>query len=213
MFDVNVFHDERFPTDIAFGAQSSVVRPTDIVTLGSGHEQRNQRWRHSRRKFDAGLGIKSLEELYDVMDFFEARRGAQHPFRFRDPLDWKSCKPKDAVSATDQWIGEGDGETAEFSLMKSYGTGPSSYARQIQLPIDNTIVVAVDGTVIAAPQISHNDGVITFANSAIPQTGQVITAGYEFDVPVRFADDELTVNLAAFDAGEVPSVLLVEVRL
>jgi uncharacterized protein (TIGR02217 family) len=39
-----------------------------------------------------------------------------------------------------------------------------------------------------------------------------VTAGFLFDVPVRFAENKLTVDVNNFQAGEVPSVPLVEIR-
>ena len=38
-------------------------------------------------------GIRSMADLYTVIEFFEARAGALHGFHFRDPMDWKSCRP------------------------------------------------------------------------------------------------------------------------
>jgi uncharacterized protein (TIGR02217 family) len=45
-----------------------------------------------------------------------------------------------------------------------------------------------------------------------PAAGAAITAGFLFDVPVRFADDRIEVNRATFLAGEAPSVPLIEIR-
>ena len=52
-------------------------------------------------------------------------------------------------------------------------------------------------------------GLVTFA--AAPPAGALVTAGFEFDVPVRFDTDELEIDLAAFEAGAVPSVPLIEI--
>ena len=54
------------------------------------------------------------------------------------------------------------------------------------------------------------DGMVEFETP--PASGGDITAGYLFDVPVRFASDQLTVSHATFLAGDIPEVLLVEVR-
>ncbi|MEM6307067.1 MAG: DUF2460 domain-containing protein, partial [Pseudomonadota bacterium] len=40
-----------------------------------------------------------------------------------------------------------------------------------------------------------------------------ITAGFEFDVPVRFDTDQIVTSVSHFQAGEVPNVPVVEVRL
>src|SRR6478609_8264980 len=102
------FHDVRFPLRLALGATGGPVRRTDIVNLSNGREQRNQRWRDSRRNYDAGTGVKSLADLYAVLEFFEARGGQLYGFRFRDPLDWRSCAPGEAISGDDQLVGTGD---------------------------------------------------------------------------------------------------------
>ncbi|MEM9732605.1 MAG: DUF2460 domain-containing protein [Pseudomonadota bacterium] len=210
------FHDIRFPIDIGFGSSAGPERNTEIITLGSGFEKRNQRWSQSRRRYDAGYGVKDLDTLHEVIAFFEARRGALHAFRFRDPLDWKSCAPLQNVSAIDQSIGTGDGQTQRFSLVKTYGAGESAYQRTIAKPVVGTLKVAVDGVAQTLGQqfaMDANSHDILFTPNNVPPEGALITAGYEFDVPVRFDTDQLTVNLAAFAAGDVPSIPLVEVLL
>ena len=213
---LEAFHDVRFPVAVAFGASGGPERRTEIVTLGSGHEQRNARWQNSRRRFDAGHGVKDLDDLYAVTAFFEERRGALHGFRFRDPLDWKSCPPLADVLPTDQEIGIGDGTTSEFQLSKSYGTGETAYRREIGKPVAGTELIEVGGI----PQSAGTDylldadtGRITFLAGRIPSTGAVVTAGFEFDVPVRFDTEALSVNIAAFQAGDIPSIPLVEIKL
>ena len=47
---------------------------------------------------------------------------------------------------------------------------------------------------------------------AAPATGAVVTAGFAFDVPVRFAEDTLSVSRSTFLAGAAPSVPLIELR-
>ena len=54
-------------------------------------------------------------------------------------------------------------------------------------------------------------GVITFA--VAPEDGAPVTAGFEFDVPVRFDTDRIAVSVASFQAGDLPQVPVLEVRL
>ncbi|MCQ1569627.1 DUF2460 domain-containing protein [Neorhizobium galegae] len=207
------FHEVRFPLRLALGATGGPVRRTDIVNLSNGREQRNQRWRDSRRSYDAGSGVKSLTDLYAVLEFFEARGGQLYGFRFRDPVDWKSCAPGEAVSATDQAIGTGDGETAAFQLVKIYADGAGSWVRRIVKPVAGTVALSVDG-IAQAPEAFSGDaatGIVTFAAGHVPAIGAVVRAGYEFDVPVRFDTDRIDVNLAHFDAGRIPTIPLTEV--
>ena len=54
-------------------------------------------------------------------------------------------------------------------------------------------------------------GVVTFPAGALPPAGAAVTAGFAFDVPVRFDTDELDIDLSAFAAGEIPKMPLVEI--
>ncbi len=123
------FHEVRFPTAIAFGASGGPERRTDIVALGSGHEERNSRWADSRRRYNAGYGVKSLDDLHAVIAFFEERRGRLYGFRWKDRADWKSCAPGGTPAATDQAIGTGDGAMTAFQLVKTYGSVHAPWAR------------------------------------------------------------------------------------
>lgn len=208
------FHDVRFPLDVARGARGGPQRLTEIVTLASGREVRNSRWAHSRRRYDAGLGIRTLDALAAVIDFFEERRGRLYGFRWRDKLDWKSCPPSQAPAATDQPIGIGDGVTRAFQLGKNYGSGPAIYRRPITKPWAGETLVAVDGVPQPLPGHVACDpatGVVTFAIGHTPGVGAAITAGFLFDVPVRFDIDAIEVDLSAFEAGEIPSIPVIEI--
>jgi uncharacterized protein (TIGR02217 family) len=207
------FHEVRFPLRVALGASGGPVRRTDIVNLSNGREQRNQRWRDSRRSYDAGSGIRSLADLYAVLEFFEARRGQLYGFRFRDPLDWQSCAPSGAVTTQDQPIGIGDGETAAFQLTKTYQDTGGSWTRRIAKPVAGSVVLAVDG--VAVPQSAYAvdpaTGIVTFAAGHVPAATALVQAGFEFDVPVRFDTDRIDVDLAHFDAGRIPTIPLTEI--
>lgn len=205
------FHDVRFPTDIARGARGGPERRTEVATLGSGFEERNAVWAHSRRRWDAGLGVRTLAQLQQVVAFFEERRGRLIGFRFRDPLDHSSALPGAAVAATDQLLGTGDGATRRFALRKTYGGAFDPYRRPIRKPVSGTVKVAVGGVATTAFALDLSTGDVVL-NTA-PASGAPVAAGFEFDTPVRFDADRLEVDLAAFGAGSAPSVPLVEIRL
>ena len=207
------FHEVRFPTDIARGARGGPERLTQIVALASGRERRNSRWAHSRRRYDAGFGIRTLDALAEVVAFFEERRGRLHGFRWRDPLDWKSCAPAASPAATDQAIGTGDGLTRSFALCKHYGSGIATYRRAVTKPVPGEVQVAVAGVVVDPGHVAcaAATGLVTFASGHAPPTGAVVTAGFLFDVPVRFDTDAIEVDLSAFEAGEIPRIPIVEI--
>ncbi|MEM9045755.1 MAG: DUF2460 domain-containing protein [Pseudomonadota bacterium] len=206
------FHDVRFPGAISFGSSGGVERRTEVVTLANGFEERNSPWSQSRRRYDAGLGIRGLDDLDQVLTFFEARRGRLFGFRWKDWLDHRSGAPSAAVAPGDQSIGVGDGTTSAFRLTKTYSSGGFTSVREISQPIDTSVRVAVGG-VEQTPGVGFlvNGGIIEL--SAAPGFGVQVTAGFEFDVPVRFDTDVIEVNLAAFEAGEIPSIPIIEVRL
>jgi len=207
------FHEVRFPLRVALGTSGGPVRRTDIVSLSNGRENRNRRWQDARRRYDAGSGVRSLDDLYAVLAFFEARAGQFYGFRFRDPVDHKSCAPGSAVSATDQFLGNGDGATAAFLLVKRYADAGGETVRPIEKPVAGTVIVSVAGSLVPAADYAVDavTGTITFAAGKIPASGAV-RAGFEFDVPVRFDADRIDIDLAQFDAGRIPSIPLVEVR-
>jgi len=208
------FHEIRFPTDISRGASGGPERRTEIVTLGSGFEERNQRWADSRRRYDAGYGVRGVGDLYDVIAFFEERRGQLHGFRWRDWSDYRSGAPGSGIAATDQAIGTGDASETDFQLVKIYGSDFAPWTRDIKKPIAGTIKVALDGTEQAEGAdytLDATTGVISFTSA--PGSGVLVTAGFWFDVPARFDTDRLEVSLERFSHGEIPNIPIVEVRL
>jgi uncharacterized protein (TIGR02217 family) len=215
MSELDAFHDVRFPTAISFGATGGPERITEIVRLTSGHESRNTRFAASRHRYDVGTGLRSLSDLYEIVAFFEARRGPLHAFRFRDPFDMKSCRGDLEVAATDQPLGTGDGVLDRFPLVKRYGDEGGAYERAIGKPVEGTLVVAVDGVVVDVEDVSFDDetGEVVLAPAAVPAEGAEVTAGYEFDVPVRFDTERIEIGIADFRAGRIPTIPLVEVRL
>jgi uncharacterized protein (TIGR02217 family) len=206
------FDNVRFPTAISRGSTGTAERRTDVVTTASGREERNTRWANSKRSYNAGFGVKSLDDIQNVMAFFEERRGRLYAFRWKDFADFKSCAASATVAATDQNIGIGDGVTAAFQLVKKYGTGMRNYLRVINAPVVGTVRVAVNGTVTTQFTVNVLTGVVTFNVGSIPVNGAVVTAGFEFDVPVRFDADAIIINLVHFAGGEIPHIPLIEVR-
>lgn len=206
------FHEVRFPLDVALGSRGGPTRRTEIVTLASGREHRNARWAQSRRRWEAGLGVRTLDALDAVIAFFEERRGRLIGFRLHDRTDWKSCAPSAQPAATDQAIGTGDGARVAFQLTKTYGGAHLPYVRTIAKPVAGSVLVAVDGVALAEGvgfSVDATTGAVTLATPPAP--GAPVTAGFAFDTPARFDTDALEIDLAAFAAGAVPEIPLVEI--
>ncbi len=205
------FHEVRFPDDISRGARGGPERRTQIVELASGDEERNASWANSRRRYDVAYGIRRADDLATVVAFFEARNGRLYGFRFKDWADWRSCAPSENPSVTDQVIATGDGATTGFQLVKVYVSGSQSWTRTITKPVASTVKVAIDGNEQTSGwSVDTTTGIVTFTSA--PAAGAAITAGFEFDVPVRFDTDTLDITLDIERLGSITSIPLVEIR-
>ncbi len=210
---MDFFHNIRFPIAIALGASGGPVRQTKVTTLNSGKEQRLSRWAHSRRQFNAGTGVKTIDDIATVIAFFEERRGRLYSFLWKDLLDYKSSAFSIVPNAMDQVIGEGDGLNVEFQLVKHYGALEDSYLRAITKPIENSVLLAIDGQIVDPSYFSvdYLTGKILFSDAHIPAEGSIITAGFEFDIMARFDTDALFVDQVSFKAGAIPDIPILEV--
>ncbi|MEM9349733.1 MAG: DUF2460 domain-containing protein [Pseudomonadota bacterium] len=209
-----MFHEVRFPTTLSFGSVGGPERRTEIVTLANGFEERNTPWAHSRRRYDAGVAMRSLDDVEELIAFFEARQGQLYGFRWKDWTDYRSVASSRDIAFDDQVIGNGDGVTQDFPLLKTYRSGTHTYARPIQKPVAGTIRVGLADDEKQEGidyEVDLTTGVVSFAHP--PDANAEVTAGFEFDVPVRFDTNSIQNSVAAFRAGDAPSVPIVEVRV
>lgn len=208
------FHNIRFPASLSFGSIGGPERRTEVVTLVNGFEERNTPWAHSRRRYDAGFGMRSLDDVQVLIAFFEARLGQMHAFRWKDWSDFSSCMASKTPTFEDQVIGIGDGMQTAFYLTKTYTSGAQSYGRPIKKPVLGSVRVGVAQDELQEGidySVDYETGAISFVNA--PDIDLQVTAGFEFDVPVRFDTDRIQTSVASFQAGDVPSVPIVEVRV
>ena len=207
------FHEVRLPARLAFGSTGGVERRTEVVTLGSGFERRSTPWAQGRRRYLIGANLRSLDDMAALTAFFEARCGRLYGFRFRDFVDCKSCAPATTPGFLDQTLGAGDGMRTGFQLVKRYGAGADVIKRPISKPLSGTVRVAVEAVELASGQftVDATTGRVTLATA--PGVGATVTAGFEFDTPVRFDADRIEVTLESFEAGRMAAVPLIEVRV
>ena len=203
------FHEVNLPARLAFGSTGGVERRTEVVTLGSGFERRSTPWAQGRRRYLIGANLRSLDDMATLTAFFEARRGRLYGFRFRDFADFKSCAPGGVAAATDQTLGTGDGTTTVFPLGKAYG----DLVRPITKAVAGSVRVAVAGIELdgAAFSVEATTGRVILA--VAPAAGVTVTAGFEFDTPVRFDADRVEVTLESFGAGRMVAMPLIEIRV
>ena len=208
------FHEVRFPASLSFGSVGGPERRTEIVTLANGFEERNTPWAHARRRYDGGMGLRSLDDLEALIAFFEARQGQLIGFRWKDWSDFKSCAPSQEISSSDQLIAVGDEVTDTLRLTKSYRSGDFSYTRPISKPVAGTVRISVAGDPLQDGvdfTVDDASGMVTFTSP--PDLGADVRAGFEFDVPVRFDTDAIMTSVSSFQAGEAPNIPIVEVRV
>ena len=205
------FHEVRFPDGISRGARGGPERRTQIVELASGDEERNASWANSRRRYDVAYGIRRADDLAAVVAFFEAWNGRVYGFRFKDWGDHKSCLPSQTPASINQAIGTGDGTTTAFQLVKRFASGSQTWTRTIFKPVAGSVRIALDGVEqISGWSVDTTTGVVTFDTA--PAAGAAVTAGYAFDVPVRFDTDALDVTLEVERLGSITSIPLLEIR-
>ncbi|MCJ2184715.1 DUF2460 domain-containing protein [Novosphingobium sp. 1949] len=207
---MQAFDDILYP--LALGTDATIIPEfsTSVSVTASGFERRNAVWANARLRFDIGPGVRSEPELGTLITFFRARLGPARGFRLRDPSDYSSNAMTGTPDPLDQLLGTGDGLTADFALVKRYGDSEAEQVRRITRPVGGTVRVALDGVEQVGNWTLGAAGIVTFDEA--PAVGTFVRAGFLFDVPVRFAEDQLEISGAAFAAGEAPSVPVVEIR-
>ena len=197
------FAEVRFPPEISYGATAGPEFSTTVITVRSGAEQRNRNWAAARLRFDASTGIKTRAQAEAIIAFFRARGGRAQGFRFKDWSDYR---------AVGQVLGTGDGARDTFQLVKRYVSGGDEDVRTIAKPVAGTTKISLGGTPQASGwSVDTATGLVTFTSA--PASGAVISADFEFDVPVRFDTDRLEFRLETHDLMVWEQIPITEVRL
>ena len=188
------FHNVQLPPQISYGASGGPAYGTTIQTTASGHEYRVARQSRPRRRYQFDKLLMEPSEWGALIDFWVARRGHLHGFRFKDWSDFTTAA--DGVSAPtnlDVILGTGDGIETQFQMLKTYDVGGlNPYNEPIRLPVAGTVTAAVAGSPVAYT-FTNPGGLLTFASA--PGAGQIVTAGFEFDRSVRFNQADETMNV------------------
>lgn len=210
----------RFPIDLNYGSMGGPVFKTDIVVYGDGSEYRNSLWSTPRNRYDVRYAVRSRSDLLNVYQFFMALKGSANGFRIRDLFDFTSAfDGKSAHAADDVTIGVGDGVEVDFQLFKRYSKGSTFSDKQILKPVTGTVLIEVNGAPLVEGvgfTVDTGTGLVSLTVAA--GAGQLVTAGFEFDIPVRFESDDLShVQLLLYtengsDLASLESIPLIEVR-
>ncbi|SHJ12692.1 DUF2460 domain-containing protein [Propionispora hippei] len=201
---MQAFHEVQFPPDISYGVTGGPEYSTDVVITGSGYEQRNINWSQARCKYQAAHGVKNEDQMRRLLAFFRARRGKAYGFRFKDWLDFRG---------KGEYIGTGDGKKTTFQLSKTYiDDGGYTDVRKIRKPVVETVKVYLAGIEQQANwSVNFTNGVITFVSA--PAQDAVITADFEFDVPVRFDTDHCPQSIKDWNIYGWDNIPLIEIRV
>jgi len=208
------FHNTRLPDDVERGAQGGPRFRTTVLQLTSGFERRNIDWEEVRGEWDIGYGIQSKANFKDVQDFFYARQGRAHSFRFKDWADFELAR---------QLIGATDTSTADFQLFKRYSSGGIDFDRNLYMPVVSSweawigglTQVVVYNTPPSGFEVSFNTitGIVTIGATHVATNGFDLEVQGEFDVAARFDTDSFDISMAIFDAGSIPQLPIREVRI
>lgn len=208
------FHDVHIPGSLQYGSGFGPTHSTSIFVTASGHEIRTTQFSQPRHRLRLTRTLQTQAEAAAIKDHAMARRGSVYSFPQQDVSDYTSADDGVSTPATDdQIIGSGDGSRQTFQLIKTYEpTGPAPRARTITLPVDGSVVVAINGSPTTAFTVTRPGGIITFTSA--PTLGAVITAGFEFEVPVRYEqtfEQWSAATIDAFDQWTIAALDLIEV--
>ncbi|PIR39599.1 MAG: hypothetical protein COV35_03590 [Alphaproteobacteria bacterium CG11_big_fil_rev_8_21_14_0_20_39_49] len=197
------FHEIQFPSDISYGSSGGPEFSTDVIITHSGYEQRNVNWSDARAVYNVSHGIKTQGQLDSLIAFFRARQGRAYGFRFKDWSDY---------NITGQQIGVGDDSTTQFQLVKQYISSPATITRSIKKPVSGTVNIYIDDVEqVSGVSVDSTTGIVTFTTP--PTQDEVITADFEFDVPVRFDTDRLSASLDSYGVNSWNNIPIVEIRI
>ncbi|MEJ0062409.1 MAG: DUF2460 domain-containing protein [Alphaproteobacteria bacterium] len=206
------FDETQLPLRIGFGARGGPSFATEIVAIDGGYERRNQNWSQARRRYDARTGLRSADDAAALLAFFHARAGRARGFRLKDWADFTSAA--NGVGAplwSNQAVAVGDGVATQFQLVKIYTSGGVTHRRLIRKPVAGSVTIGVNGAqVVSGWSVDVTTGIVSFA--VAPANAATITAGYVFDVPVRFDTDALSLAAEDFTSFRT-DIPIIEIRV
>lgn len=200
------FHEIRLPTTYDYGISGGPSFGTQIVEMPSGQEQRIARQQQGKRSWNIPFNNKTPAQISEIITFFLARQGAAHGFRFKDFHDFTTgADGVGAPSFGNVQIGVGNGSQVQFQLVKKYTSGIITRTRNITKPVSGTVLIGVNGVnQTSGWTVNTSNGLVTFTTA--PANGATITAGFEFDVPVRFSkvtDELLNISIDNFESNGI----------
>jgi uncharacterized protein (TIGR02217 family) len=195
------FIDYQFPKEISYGSVGGSAFLTDIIETSSGYEQRNIKRMRPRARYNVAIGIRHQKDLEDIRALHLITQGRVLGFRYQDPLDYQ---------VNQGFIGNGDEKSKKFQLIKRYHINNLYfYDRQIVCPVKESIQVYMDNVLQSKNWSLGSKGIIIFKSP--PYKGTIISASFEFDVPVRFDCDYLPQRLDNYNIASIVDIQLIEI--
>ena len=194
--------EDVFPYDISYDSVGSTRFATDVIVVDSGDDQRVGRWDSPLMEYDVAYGVRTMEQLLKLIQFFRAMRGRLYAFCYQDNIDFTSSIPTayearaaPAISMMDQFIATGDGLTYAFQLIKTYNSATQSQIRTITCPQPGTLLVAINGNRVTNWSVGNTTGIVTFY-SPYTQTFEGVPITHESGL----ANATLTAAAGTFEA-------------
>lgn len=183
-----------FPACPSFGFIAEPMYSVTVIERASGIERRNRNWTYPLHRYTASVGPRGEEEVAEILEFWHAVGGRAIGFRFRDGVDYQSCRINETPADDDQPLLLVAGSSPpEYQLVKRYTAGARDQDRPILKPLAGTILIA-DGGVPKAETTDYTIDYTTGRVSLLFTPAGTLTWGGEFDVPVRF-DSEFPVEI------------------
>jgi len=184
----------RFPQCPSFGFVSEPMYVVSVVERASGVELRNRSWSRPLYRYTATVGPRVEGDVQDALEFYHAVGGRAYGFRFKDPVDYMSCRVGQAPTALDQPLYAVSGSSPEaYQLVKEYRYGALTQQREVYKPVQGSLLIADAGVT----KIESVDYTVDYATGLVQllfTPSGALTWGGEFDVPVRF-DSEFPVEV------------------
>ena len=193
-----MFYDIVFPESISMKSSYIIEYNTIINKSKNGNELRISNYDYPLLSYNVINEIKTKTELEDIINFFKLVKGRAYGFKFKDWLDYKVINQNIAVA---------DGEQKDFQLIKTYNINNKLQTRKITKPKQVSIFIN-NQNITTNISINYENGIITF--NTPPEKDTIISASFEFYVPVRFDNDKIEIVMKNEKVGEIKDLKIVE---
>lgn len=208
------FHEVQFPPSISQGATGGPRFSTTVIVLSSGYEQRNINWSMRRGEWDVSTGLRTPEQIEQLMQFYHARYGRAYGFRFKDWSDYQCPRwlntPGDLFPLPVFFTT--DGSTASFQLTKVYGDAAATYVRNIYKPVAGTVKLLANGVQTFDFSVDTTTGTVTLGATTTATKGVQIAGSFQFDTPCRFDTDDMKITTTTINNFAWQAIPVVEIR-